>query len=118
MTASAAPFYGSTALLAALVRPPEAEVPGVRFALRPDFDVTPEVSAGTRCGGIQLGEVLDRNLMPAGPFTISAGSLNRHVFVCGATGAGKSQTVRCLLEAATERGIPWLVVEPPRPSTG
>jgi DNA helicase HerA-like ATPase len=103
-----APFYGSTELLAALVRPPEAEVPGVRFALRPDFDVTPESPAG----GIQLGEVLDRNLMPAGPFAISADSLNRHVFVCGATGAGKSQTVRCLLEAASERGIPWLVVEP------
>ena len=39
-------------------------------------------------------------------------SLNRHVFVCGATGAGKSQTVRGLLEAATAQGIPWLVVEP------
>jgi uncharacterized protein len=32
--------------------------------------------------------------------------------VCGATGAGKSQTVRGLLEAATRAGIPWLVVEP------
>ncbi|HET9080429.1 MAG TPA: ATP-binding protein [Trebonia sp.] len=104
----AAPCYGSTELLAALVRPPEAEVPGVRLALRPDFDVTPEGPAN----GIALGDVLDRNLMPAGPFTISAGSLNRHVFVCGATGAGKSQTVRCLLESASERGIPWLVVEP------
>jgi DNA helicase HerA-like ATPase len=39
-------------------------------------------------------------------------SLNRHVFVCGATGAGKSQTVRSLLEAATRAGVPWLVVEP------
>jgi len=109
------PFYGSTALLAALARPPEAEVPGVRFALRPDFDVTPEApvgEGGTREAGIRLGEVLDMNLMPAGPFAVSAGSLNRHVFVCGATGAGKSQTVRCLLEAATGRGIPWLVVEP------
>jgi DNA helicase HerA-like ATPase len=108
----AAPFYGSTEVLAALVRPPAAEVPGVRFALRPDFDVTPEVSAADRGGGIRLGEVLDRNLMPAGPFTISADSLNRHVFVCGATGAGKSQTVRCLLAAASAGGIPWLVVEP------
>ncbi len=50
--------------------------------------------------------------MPAGPFALSTDSLNRHVFVCGATGAGKSQTVRCLLEAAAKRGIPWLVVEP------
>jgi uncharacterized protein len=111
----ATPFYGSTEFLAAVARPPEAEVPGVRFALRPQFDVTPEYPAGQsgdHGAGIRLGEVLDRNLMPAGPFAVSAGSLNRHVFVCGATGAGKSQTVRCLLEAVTERGIPWLVVEP------
>jgi hypothetical protein len=104
------PFHGSTELLAALVRPPEAEVPGIRFALKPDFDVTPETPAGS--DAIQLGWVLDRNLTPAGPFGVSTDSLNRHVFVCGATGAGKSQTVRCLLESATERGIPWLVVEP------
>jgi hypothetical protein len=103
-----APCYGSTELLAALIRPPEAEVPGVRLTLRPDFDVTPESPAN----GIALGVVLDRNLRPAGPFTVSADSLNRHVFVCGATGAGKSQTVRCLLESASERGIPWLVIEP------
>jgi uncharacterized protein len=32
--------------------------------------------------------------------------------VCRATGAGKSQTVRALLETATTAGIPWLVVEP------
>ena len=109
----AAPFYGSTGLFAALARPPEAEVPGVRFPLRPEFDVTPETpDAGTDAGAIRLGEVLDRNLTPAGPFTVATSSLNRHVFVCGATGAGKSQTVRCLLEAATGRGIPWLVVEP------
>jgi DNA helicase HerA-like ATPase len=108
----AAPLYGSTELLAALVRPPEAEVPGVRLALRPGFDVTPETSGGDRGAVIELGEVLDRSLMPAGPFGVSTDSLNRHVFVCGATGAGKSQTVRCLLEGATARGIPWLVVEP------
>jgi DNA helicase HerA-like ATPase len=34
------------------------------------------------------------------------------VFVCGAAGSGKSQTVRTLLEAATGAGVPWLVVEP------
>jgi uncharacterized protein len=102
------PCFASTELLAALVRPPEKEVPGVRFALRPDFDVTPE----NQETGITLGDVLDRNLRRAGPLRLSTNSLNRHVFVCGATGAGKSQTVRCLLEAATEHGIPWLVVEP------
>src|SRR5215831_18356595 len=119
------PFCGSTELLAALARPPESEVPGVRLALRPDFDVTPEAPASAPAGsglpggtppvspdGIHLGDILDRNLMPAGAFLLPRESLNRHVFVCGATGAGKSQTVRSLLEAASGQRIPWLVVEP------
>jgi len=114
----ASPFCGSTELVAALARPPESEVPGIRLALRPDFDVTPEPlpveqeEPGADRGGIPLGEVLDRNMMPAGTFTLSRDSLNRHVFVCGATGAGKSQTVRSLLEAATGQHISWLVIEP------
>jgi len=114
----ASPFCGSTELVAALARPPESEVPGIRLTLRPDFDVTPEPlpvereEPGADRGGIPLGEVLDRNMMPAGTFTLSRDSLNRHVFVCGATGAGKSQTVRSLLEAATRQHIPWLVIEP------
>jgi uncharacterized protein len=111
----ASPFYGSGELLAAIARPPGAEVPGIRLALRPEFDVTPERPAGNPApgrSGVELGEVLDRNLRPAGPLVLPRDSLNRHVFVCGATGAGKSQTVRSLLEAATAHGIPWLVVEP------
>jgi DNA helicase HerA-like ATPase len=103
------PFCGSSELLAVLARPPRSEVPGVRLGLRPDFDVTPEAPA---TAGVTLGDVLDRNLMPSGSFTLPFDSLNRHVFVCGATGAGKSQTVRSILEAATGHGIPWLVVEP------
>ena len=103
------PFHASTDLLAALARPPEHEIPGVRLALRPDFDVTQEPAASREA--IAIGEVLDRGLRPAGPLVLPLDSLNRHVFVCGATGAGKSQTVRTLLEEATRAGIPWLVVE-------
>jgi uncharacterized protein len=109
--ASAAhPFYASTELVAALSRPPEREIPGVRLALRPDFDVTQEPAGGREA--IAVGEILDRNRRPAGPLVLPLDSLNRHVFVSGATGSGKSQTVRALLEAATEAGLPWLVVEP------
>ena len=112
--AAAFPFHGSTALLAALVRVPEAEVPGVRLTLRPEFDVTPEPPPGQEgpASPLRLGTVLDRNGLPAGPWSVPPASLNRHVFVCGATGAGKSQTVRALLEAASGAGLPWLVVEP------
>ncbi len=104
------PGYAGSELVAALTRPPGREVPGVRLALRPDFDVTPEPVPGP--GTIRIGQVLDRNRQPAGPLVLPAESLNRHVFVCGATGAGKSQTVRALLEAASRAGIPWLAVEP------
>ena len=103
------PFLAGTDLLAALARPPEREIPGLRLVLRPDFDVTQEPAAPP---AIAVGELLDRSHRPAGPLVLPLDSLNRHVFVCGATGAGKSQTVRALLEAATRAGIPWLVVEP------
>ena len=103
------PFYASTELVAALSRPPEREMPGIRLALRPDFDVTQESAAGRET--IDVGEILDRNRRSAGPLALPLDSLNRHVFVSGATGSGKSQTVRTLLEAATRAGIPWLVVE-------
>jgi len=104
------PFYASSELVAALTRPPEHEMPGIRLALRPDFDVAQEPAAGG--AAITVGEILDRNRRPAGPLALPLDSLNRHVFVSGATGSGKSQTVRALLEAATGAGIPWLVVEP------
>ena len=111
---TAFPFHASTVLLAALARVPEVEVPGVRLTLRPEFDVTPEPPPGQEglVSPLPLGTVLDRNGIPAGNLSLSAASLNRHVFVCGATGAGKSQTVRALLEAASGAGIPWLAVEP------
>ncbi|MCL2584233.1 MAG: ATP-binding protein, partial [Streptosporangiales bacterium] len=106
------PVAASSKLLSALAVPPSREVPGVRFTLEPDFDVTPETADGTGLDEIPLGTILDSGRIPAGRLGVRRGSLNRHTFVCGATGAGKSQTVRHLLESATEAGIPWLVIEP------
>jgi hypothetical protein len=112
----AAPFYGSTALVAALARVPAREVPGLRMVARPQFDLTPEsamaAADGTGGGAVRVGEVLDWNRVPCGDLGLPLASLNRHAFVCGATGSGKSQTVRNLLEQATKAAIPWLVVEP------
>src|SRR5689334_4378187 len=96
---AASPFCASSELVAALCRPPEREMPGIRLPLRPDFDVTQETAPGR--AAITVGEILDRNRRSAGPLTLPLDSLNRHVFVSGATGSGKSQTVRALLEAAT-----------------
>jgi Helicase HerA, central domain len=87
------PFEASSEVLALLGRPPARELPGVRVVDACDFDSTPEVRRG-----LPLGRVLDRNLRPSGQFQVSTATLNRHVLVCGATGSGKSQTVRTLLE--------------------
>ncbi|HEY5987419.1 MAG TPA: ATP-binding protein, partial [Streptosporangiaceae bacterium] len=59
-----------------------------------------------------LGAILDGQDRPVGEFRVPLSTLNRHAFVTGATGAGKSQTVRHLLEQLTSAGLPWLVVEP------
>ncbi|MFF7789337.1 helicase HerA-like domain-containing protein [Streptomyces sp. NPDC007991] len=103
----ASPFPASTELLAVLARPPRKELPGVRHVERADFDVTPEST-----GDIVLGSVLDEADQPISALGITTDTLNRHAFVAGATGSGKSQTVRHLLESLHDIEVPWLVIEP------
>ncbi len=101
------PLHATSELLAALTGPPRRELPGLRLVEPARFDVTPEHD-----GDLLLGEVLDDADQPAGEFTVRTGTLNRHVFIAGATGSGKSQTTRHLLERLHRAGIPWLVIEP------
>jgi DNA helicase HerA-like ATPase len=101
------PFQATTELLVALARPPKRELPGVHVVDRAEFDLTPEIR-----GPIALGGILDDAGQLAGPFTVSTDTLNRHTFVAGATGAGKSQTVRHVLEQLHKAAVPWLVIEP------
>ena len=101
------PFVADTELLAVLARPPRRELPGIRMVETALFDLTPE-----REGEIALGSVLDDAGVPLHPFTVSRETLNRHGIVSGATGSGKSQTVRHMLEQLHAARIPWLVIEP------
>lgn len=107
------PFRATSALVSALIRPPETELPGINVVIPPAFDTTPERSASAG-PEVEIGTVLDRFLRPSGPFAVSRSTLNRHTFVCGATGGGKSQTVRALLEQLSRSPdpVPWLVIEP------
>jgi hypothetical protein len=111
---ASSPFLGSSELLAALARPPERELYGIRTLLPNEFDKSPEHGAVSETAerSVVLGRVLDAALTESAPFLIPLTALNRHTLVCGATGAGKSQTVRQLLEELTDVGIPWLVIEP------
>ncbi|MFX0574563.1 ATP-binding protein [Nocardia nepalensis] len=101
------PFVAGAELLAALARPPRRELPGIRMVEVAGFDLTPE-----HVGEIDLGAILDDADQPVARFTVGRETLNRHGFVAGATGSGKSQTVRHLLEGLHAAGVPWLVIEP------
>jgi hypothetical protein len=105
-------FTGSTEVLAALARPPSGEIPGIRLVLQPSFDVTREEDDSDSGECIRLGSILDRNRVEVGEMTVSRDTLNRHTFVCGATGSGKTKTVKRILEELHRIRIPWLVIEP------
>jgi hypothetical protein len=110
-----APFIVGTNPLVDLSRPPARELAGFRLRARHTFDMTPEVGLNG-IGGPRflLGQILDQVGRPAGRFEVRSSTLLRHAFVCGATGSGKSQTVRNLLEqlSGAQPPIPWLVIEP------
>ncbi|MGE5135985.1 MAG: ATP-binding protein [Gemmatimonadota bacterium] len=109
-----APFTATAGPLAALTGLPRAEVPGVRVREPGHFDLTSEAGAGAGepAAAVELGAILDGQDRPVGTLRVPLPTLNRHVFVTGATGSGKSQTVRHLLEQLTRAGLPWLAIEP------
>ena len=113
------PFIATAGALAALAGLPRREVPGLRVLDAGYFDVTSEVDGTASEGaddaapqGLVLGAILDGQDRQVGTFRVPLQTLNRHVFVTGSTGSGKSQTVRHLLEQLTKAGIPWLAIEP------
>ena len=92
------PFRATADLAAALVRPPEAELPGLRVVAAPLFDTTLE-SDSEPGGHVELGVVLDRFLRPRRAAHRQPGNVEpAYVRLRGHRG-GKSQTVRGLLEA-------------------
>jgi uncharacterized protein len=111
-----APFPATAGVLAALTGLPNLEVPGLRVVDAGHFDLTSETGeagpAGQAAGALRLGMILDGLDRPVGDFGVPLATLNRHALVTGATGAGKSQTVRHLLEQLAGAGLPWLVIEP------
>ncbi len=96
--------------LAVLVNLPQHELPGLPMRDMGEFALTAPPPT-ERC--VTLGYLCDAQGRDLGPVTITDDVLNRHVFVTGTTGFGKTNTcMRLLLEAHTRLGVPFLVVEP------
>jgi uncharacterized protein len=106
---SQVPFTATAGVLAALTGLPRHEVPGVRVLQAGYFDVTSEMAGGP---AIELGQILDVQDRQVGALRVPLTTLNRHALVTGATGAGKSETVRHILSQLTTAGVGWLAIEP------
>lgn len=93
--------------LAIVASLPQHELQGIRRRRSVEFIVDlPEVDENP----LNLGAVIDRGRRyPNNRVNLAKGDLNKHVFVTGVTGAGKTNTCLNLL---LESGLPFLVIEP------
>ena len=93
--------------LAIIASLPQHELQGIRRRRSVEFIVDlPEVDKKP----LNLGAVIDRGRRYLNNrVNLAKGDLNKHVFVTGVTGAGKTNTCLNLL---LESGLPFLVIEP------
>lgn len=98
--------YINSAELGLLCTLPTESVPDFELRIEKQFPLIASRYAG---GGIQIGNVVDgKRPMENMPFGLSEQDLNRHTFVCGITGSGKTTTVKKILIEARK---PFLVIE-------
>lgn len=97
--------------LAAFVDLPTLEANG--FALRRSarFDVTRQRPPAPGEPVLPLGQIMDGGVQAA-DYAIGLPGLNRHAFVTGVTGSGKTNTMFQLLRQLDAAGLPFLVMEP------
>ena len=84
---------------------PSEDFEGFEAKENDELSVNPPNAAG----GFVLGKTLKNDLPLRGEFRMNSDALNRHAFVCGMTGSGKSNTLFHILGQAP---APFLVIEP------
>lgn len=115
------PFYNDVMYLSTYLTPkevsviaalPQKEVPGltlresVEFGLNFDSNGNSDDSDKS---GIALGKVVHNGRKLDIPFRINKSVLNKHIFIAGVTGSGKTTTCHKILTDAKQ---PFLVIEP------
>jgi hypothetical protein len=101
----------TTAQLAACVHLPELEVPGFSVRQAPPFALSRTPPRDGR-PALDLGAITDQEPLSGSRYRVDRDHLTRHAFVCGLTGAGKTNTIMHLLGEAASADVPFLVIEP------
>lgn len=101
--------YITSEELALVSSPPVESVPGYEIQKMPTLALTDIGSPS----GIVMGSITDHgNPVRGVHLHLSKNDLNKHLFVCGLTGSGKTTTVKHILKSLTDQeGIPFLVLE-------
>ncbi len=101
--------YVTSEELSLISSPPTESLPGYEIKKMPPLALTDL----TEEGEIRLGNITDHGNSIKDLFlSLSKKDLNKHLFVCGLTGSGKTTTVKHILKSLTRNeGIPFLVLE-------
>ena len=99
--------YISSEELALISSPLKESVAGYEIKKMPSLAQT-----DSNEGEYILGNITDHsNIIENSYITISRSDLNKHLFVCGLTGSGKTTTVKNILKKLQNSNIPFLVLE-------
>lgn len=101
----------NTQELAILSALPKNDIDGVSVSRISDFGLTQD-SELDKYNCIKIGNISNKKKLTSQRFKLSFDAINSHVFVSGATGSGKSNTIKGILKKTNEQKIPFLVIEP------
>ncbi|NTH66581.1 ATP-binding protein [Agrobacterium rhizogenes] len=101
----------TSAQLAMLIDPPSIEANGFAIRRSARFDVTRQRPPVLGEPALTLGQIKDNGIQAA-DYAIGLPALNRHVFVTGVTGSGKTNTMFQMLRQLDSANRSFLVMEP------
>lgn len=100
--------YLTSQELAQIASPPFEALPGYEINRTPVLSMTDIPNTGE----IPLGLIVDRGTpIDESIIRLSLADLNKHLFICGLTGSGKTTTVKHILKSLCQLNIPFLVLE-------
>ncbi len=101
--------YLASQELSQLASPPTESLPGYEIKQMPPFALSDIPNQGE----IPLGIITDYGQPVDGSsISLSRSDLNKHLFVCGLTGSGKTTTIKHILKSISQKEpVPFLVLE-------